>query len=206
MLKLFFAAGACSLASHIALEEAGATYETERVDLSKGQQRSPEYLRVNPEGRVPALVTDRGVLTQSPAILAFIAQSFPEAGLAPLDDPFAFADMQAFNVWLTSHVHIAYAHVFRPARFGDEAAAEAMKVKALETLSESFARVAERLGDGRAWVHGGFTISDPYLYVFERWAGRVGVALPEAAQAHMRRLDARPATRRALQAEGLTPV
>src|ERR687886_1496416 len=97
MLKLFYAVGTCALASHITLEEAGAEYETVRLDFAAGDQRKPEYLKVNPKGRVPALITDRGVLTETPAILAYIAQVFPKAKLAPLDDPFDFAQVQSFN-------------------------------------------------------------------------------------------------------------
>ena len=86
MLKLYYAPGTCALASHIALAEAGAPYTTEKVDFKTNQQNSPEYLGINPKGRVPSLVTDRGILTETPAMLAFIAQSFPQAKLAPLDD------------------------------------------------------------------------------------------------------------------------
>src|SRR3981081_2752597 len=97
MFKLYYAPGTCALASHIALEEAGATYTTERVDFKSNQPNSAEYLAVNARGRVPALVTDRCILTETPAMLAFIAQSFPQAKLAPLEDAFAFAQAQAFN-------------------------------------------------------------------------------------------------------------
>src|SRR6266404_6887852 len=100
MLKLFYGPNACSLSTHIALAEAGAQFEAIRLDLKAGDQRKPEYLAVNPKGRVPALATPRGVLTETPAILAFVAQSFPDARLAPLDDPFAFAEAQAFNSYL----------------------------------------------------------------------------------------------------------
>ena len=96
MFKLYYAPGTCALASHIALEEAGASYTAERLDFKNNQQTSPQYLAINPKGRVPALVTDRGTLTETPAILAFIAQSFPQARLVP-DDPFAFAQAQSFN-------------------------------------------------------------------------------------------------------------
>jgi hypothetical protein len=75
-----------SLASHIALEDAGAEYELRRIDFSKNEQQSPEYLRVNPKARVPALATPHGILTETPAILTFIAQTFPQAALAPLPD------------------------------------------------------------------------------------------------------------------------
>src|SRR5947209_2730325 len=97
MYKLYYAPGTCALASHIALEEAGADYSAVRLDFKANQQQSPEYLKVNPKGRVPALVTDKGVLTETPAILAYIAQTFPNAKLAPTDDAFAFAQAQAFN-------------------------------------------------------------------------------------------------------------
>jgi glutathione S-transferase len=102
MIKLFYASDTCSLASHIALEDAGADYSTARISFANDEQRKPEYLAINPKGRAPALVTDKGVLTETPAILAFIAQSFPQARLAPLDDPFGFAEVQAFNSYLCS--------------------------------------------------------------------------------------------------------
>ena len=86
MFKLYYAPGTCALASHIALEEVGAPYSAERLNFKNNQQNSPDYLRINPKGRVPALVTDGGVLTETPAILAFLAQSFPQAKLAPLSN------------------------------------------------------------------------------------------------------------------------
>jgi glutathione S-transferase len=113
MLTLYYAAHTCALASHIALEDAGADYELKRVDFGRTEQQSPAYLRINPKARVPALVTPRGVLTETPAILAYIAQTFSEAGLAPLDDPFAFAEVQAFNSYLCSTLHVAHAHGMR---------------------------------------------------------------------------------------------
>jgi glutathione S-transferase len=113
LIKFFYAPHTCALASHIALVDAGASYETVRLDFRKEDQRKPEYLSVNPKGRVPSLVTERGVLTETPAILAFIAQSFPAAKLAPLEDAFAFARVQAFNSYLCSTVHVAHAHRMR---------------------------------------------------------------------------------------------
>ena len=93
MFTFYYEVNTCSLAPHIALLEAGADYKAVRISFEGEQQRKPEYLAVNPKGRVPALVTDRGILTETPAILAFIAQSFPQAKLAPLSDPFAFAQV-----------------------------------------------------------------------------------------------------------------
>jgi glutathione S-transferase len=97
MFTLYYAVNTCSLATHIALEDAGADYELRRIDFARTEQQSPDYLKVNPKARVPALVTPSGILTETPAMLAFIAQSFLEAALAPLDDAFAFAEMQSFN-------------------------------------------------------------------------------------------------------------
>src|SRR5438105_13369399 len=91
MIKLYYAPHTCSLASHIALEEAGAEYSAVRIDFAKQEQRGEQYIAINPKGRVPAMATDRGILTETPAMLALIAQTFPRAGLAPVEDAFAFA-------------------------------------------------------------------------------------------------------------------
>ena len=117
MLKLYFTPETCALASHIALEQAGADYEVARVDFSTGEQRAPAYLKINPKGRVPALATEHGILTETPAILLFIAQTYPKSRLAPLDDPFALAQVQAFNSYLCSTVHVAHAHRMRGTRW-----------------------------------------------------------------------------------------
>src|SRR5512147_2967128 len=139
MLKLYYAPGTCALASHIALQEAGADYTAERLDFRANQQNSPEYLAINPKGRVPSLVTERGILTETPAMLAFIAQSFREAKLAPLDDAFAFAQVQAFNSYLCSTVHVAHAHKMRGYRWADDPAAiAAMKAKVPQSVGECF--------------------------------------------------------------------
>ena len=129
MLTLYYAAHTCSLATHIVLEEVGADYTTVRIDFAKTQQQSPDYLKINPKGRVPALITDRGILTETPAMLAFVAQSFPKAGLAPIDDPFGFARVQEFISYLCSTLHVAHAHRMRGHRWvdaGDTAAIAAM--------------------------------------------------------------------------------
>src|SRR5512143_2807152 len=123
MLKLFYGRGASSRASHITLEEVGAPFEPIRMNLKDGDQRTREYLALNPKGRVPTLVTERGPLTETPAILVYIAQLFPEAKLIPRDDPFALAQVQAFNSYLCSTVHVAHAHKQRGARWTDDPAA-----------------------------------------------------------------------------------
>jgi glutathione S-transferase len=206
MLKLFYAPGTCALACHIALEEAGADYELVRLNLKEAEQRQPEYLKLNPKGRVPALATDRGVLSENPAILAFIAQTHPDAGLAPIGDPFAFAEVQAFNGFLSSSVHPTFAHRFRPERYADgDEHRQAVQAKVPEALGGYFALIEQQLADGRPWVHGeAYTISDGYLVVFTRWLEKnfhaVARDLPKTL-AHRHRVEERPAVQRALEQE-----
>ena len=201
MLKLFHAGGSCSLASLIALEEAGADYELVVMDTAAGHQRKPEYLAVNPKGRVPALVTERGVLTETPAILAYIAQRWPQAGLAPLDDPYAFAQAQAFNSYLCSTVHVAHAHRHRGYRWADspEALAE-MTRKTPETMTACFQLIEDEMLAG-PWVLGeAYSVCDAYLFTLGGWLVRASVDIrqfPKVA-AHADRVAARPAVRKVL--------
>jgi glutathione S-transferase len=201
MLKLFYAPGSCALAPHIALEEVGAKYEAVPVDLRAKDQRKPEYLAINPKGRVPALVTDKGVLTENPAILAFVAQSFPQARLAPLDDAFAFAQVQAFNSYLCATVHVAHAHLNRGYRWADDAAAiAAMRKKAPQSIGECFELIEREMLAG-PWVMGErYTICDPYLFTLARWLEDDGVdtaPFPKVRD-HRQRMSDRPAVQVAL--------
>jgi glutathione S-transferase len=201
MLKLYYSPGSCALASHIALEEAGAAYTAERVDFKNNQQASPEYLAVNPKGRVPALVTDRGILTETPAILAFVAQSYPQAKLAPFDDPFALAQAQAFNSYLCSTVHVAHAHRGRGYRWADDEASYAdMKRKVPQTMGACFALIERNMLRG-PWVMGEtFTICDPYLFTIAQWLEGDGVdlsTLPRVSD-HREHMSERPAVRKVL--------
>lgn len=205
MWKLFYAPGACSRASHIALREAGADFEAVRVNTAGGEQREAAYLAVNPKGRVPTLITERGALTETPAILAFIAQSFPDKGLAPLDDPFAFAELQAFNSYLCATVHVAHAHKLRGYRWADDPAAIAeMKRKVPETVGACFTLIERELFKG-PWVLGErYSVADPYLFTLFQWIEGDGVdpaGFPKL-QDHARRMAERPAVRAALAAEG----
>lgn len=203
MLTLHTAPGSCSRASHIALEESGLDFEVRLLDFSKSEQREPDYLAINPKGRVPALATDQGVLTESPAILAYIAALAPAGALAPTD-PFAFARMQAFNLYLATTVHVAHAHGRRAARWSDDAAAQAsMAAKVTQNMRDGFALIENDLtGD---WVMGdAYTVADPYLFTFAAWLDSDGVDIADFpnVQAHFERMQARPAVIRALAAGG----
>jgi glutathione S-transferase len=205
-VKLYYAPHTCALASHIVLEQAGADYEAIRVDFKANAQRSPEYMKINPKARVPALVTDRGVLTETPAILAFVAQRYPQAHLAPLDDPFAFAQVQAFNSYLCSTVHVAHAHRVRGYRWvdgGDTAALDAMKKKVPQSVGECFELIEREMLAG-PWVMGDqYTICDPYLFTLAQWLEADGVdpaRLPKVAE-HRAKMTELPAVKQAIAAE-----
>ena len=207
MLTLYYAPGSCALASHIALLDAGAAYELKRVDTGGGEQQSPAYLALNPKGRVPALVTPQGNLTETPAILAFIAQSHPEAGLAPLEEPFAFAELQAFNSYRCSTVHVAHAHRMRGNRWADEPEAlAAMRKKVPETVSACFELINKQMLKG-PWVMGeAYTIADPYLFTLADWLERDDIdpaRFPRVLD-HRTRMAERPNTEKARAEQGAT--
>lgn len=176
MLTLYYAANTCALASHIALLDAGAKYELKRIDFATTEQQSPSYLAVNPKARVPALTTPRGILTETPSILAFIAQSFPAARLAPLDDPFAFAEVQSFNSYLCSTLHVAHAHRMRGHRWADDPASFAdMQRNVPRSVGACYELIESRLLRG-PWVMGdAYTIADPYLFTLAQWLELDGV-------------------------------
>ena len=203
MLKLYYAPNTCALASHIALEEAGAAYETVPLSFQTEDQKKPGYLVINAKARVPSLVTDRGVLTETPAILAFIAQSYPAAKLAPLE-PFAFARAQAFNSYLCSTVHVAHAHRVRGTRWVDDPAAiKEMQRKAPQAVGDAFALIERGMLEG-PWVMGSaYTICDAYLFTLAQWLEGDGVELSKLPRVleHRSRVAARPAAKKVIAME-----
>ncbi len=205
MLELYYAPDSCALATHIALEDAGADYRLHRVDFEKGEQRSAAFLAVNPKGRVPALVTARGILTESPAMLAFVAQSYPEAGLAPLDDAFAFARLQAVNCYLCATLHVAHAHRMRGHRWADAPEAiAAMRRKVPESVGACWAYLEAEAFAGPFVMGEAYSIADPYLFTFAQWMEADGVdpgRFPKVA-AHRERMRGRETVQAALRAEG----
>ena len=203
MLTFYYAPGTCALASHLALEFAGADYEPVRLDFKNNQQRSAGYLRLNPKGRVPALVTPQGVLTETPALLQFIAQTHPKSDLLPLDDAFQLAHANAFNSYLCSTVHVAHAHRVRGYRWADEPEAiEAMKKKVPQTMGDCFELIEQGMLQG-PWVLGErFSACDLYLFTISRWLDGDGVDVnrfPKVA-AHRERLHQHPIAVRVLEA------
>lgn len=205
MLKLYYSPGACALASHVALEESGAAYETVRIDLGKGEQKKPTYLAINPAGVTPALETERGVITQNAAILSFIAQTRPQQNLAPVGDPYRMARFNAFNGYLGSSLHPAMGRALfsRPALEG------AARTEAIEVVLDRLQLIEDGLLEG-TWVMGdAYTLSDGYLMVFERWARSAELLDPARfprLNGHLDRTQERPAVQRVLAAEGIEAV
>ena len=210
-MKLFYAPGACSLASHIALEEAGADFEAMRLDMSKAEQKSADYLQINPKGRVPALVDGALVVTENPAILRYVAVTHPGSALWP-SDPVGEARCAEWLAFLSSTVHPSYAHIRRAERYAstDEGKTDVVET-AKKATREIFAMVEEKLAkSGDAWAAGkAYSVVDPYLLVF--WTrGRGAVLGYDMAgdfplwTAHAGKMAARPAVSAAFEREGLT--
>lgn len=204
MYKFFYFPHSCSLASHIALEQSGADYEAIRIDLIANEQRQDEYLAINPKGRVPALVTPDGILTENPAILTFISQSFPRANLAPVDNPFKLGQVQSFNAFLSSTVHVAHAHGVRGYRWADdEDAIVEMKRKMPESLGDCFELIETTMFQG-PWVMGdNYSISDIYLFTIAQWLEADSVdptRFPKVLD-HRTRMREIPAVKKVLEAQ-----
>lgn len=201
MMKLYFSPGSCAFATHLALEEAEANYDAIKLNFKAGEHLTDEYLAINPKGRVPALVTDQGVLTETPALLVYIAQTFPAAGLIPKDNPFLLGKIQEFNSYLASTVHVAHAHKLRGHRWADEQSSfDDMKQKAPETMSACFKLIEEEMIEG-PWVLGDtYTICDAYLFTISRWLGGDGVNVSDFPKVknHMELMAARPAVQKIL--------
>jgi glutathione S-transferase len=197
------------MAAHIVLEETGAEYEGHPINILLGENRTEEFLKINPKGFIPVLSTDEGLISESPAILLYLAQTFPEAGLLPSNDPFGIAKVTSFNTFLASAVHTTYRHISRPRLFAEgEEAHRALLAKVPEMLAQYFGMVEEALSHGKDWIFGDrYSVSDAYLFVYSSylfWKGDRGDPrkFPRVL-AHRQRVLARDATRRALDAEGI---
>ena len=201
-LTLFYAPKTCALATRIALNEAGADYQLQYVDFSQNAQRSAEYLALNPLGRVPALRLEDGtVLTESPALLTYVAQRFASTHLAPTDMQ-QFAHMQSFLSFMASTVHVGHAHRYRGIRWADdEAAIASMKAKVASNMAQYFALIEEHWLTRGPWIMGeSFTVADAYLFTMSGWLESDGVDInhfPRVAD-HYQRMLLRPSVRAAL--------
>lgn len=192
MMKLYFSNGSCSLSTHIALEEAGATFEAHRLNLREGEQKRPEYLQINPKGKVPALVVDGGVITEVPAVLSYIADTHPQAKLLAPPGELARAKAQEWMAWCASTVHRDMGPLFR-----DRDNVEQRKVAQAD------------LDNYDAWLKGTYVLGDTfsaadcYTPVFTLWTLHFGLTLGPRMRASAKALMERPGVQRALAAHQL---
>ena len=202
MLTLYYAPGACSLAAHIVLEEGGEKYEAKKMDLSKGEQRTPEYMKIHPLGRVPALLLhDGSPLTENTAILPFLGKRF---GLWP-KDPVKEARTLSLIGFFAATVHPANGHIGRTERYTDEKAAfPGIQAKAKQSYAEYMKQI-DAMYAGREWLSDSYSVLDPYAFIFYFWHHRRGEPVAELKHytAAKDRMLARPAVQRVLADEGL---
>ena len=201
MLIFYYAKNSAAYAPHILLEDIGVDYQAIQIDFKTSEQRSLTYLEINPKGRVPALITEKGTLTETPAILAYLAQIFPKLNLAPTD-PFDFAIAQAFNSYMASTIHVAHAHKHRGTRWADdEAAHESMRVKVAENMYECAGMIEKHYFKGPYVLGDEFSFCDPYLALITRWLRDDGVDLEQfsAIKAHDVLMRQRPSMQHVLK-------
>ena len=202
MLKFYYAPGACSLATHIGLEESGAKFESQQIAFAKNEQKTSEYLKVNPRGRVPALVVDEGTIVENTAILEYVAGKFAPQ-LMP-KDPVQRARAISLMAWFSNNVHPAFTHIGRPERFAtDTSTHENLKATGRENFHAALKEIDGLLA-GKQWIMGDqFTVVDGYALVFYGWGKRIGLPVEELKNytAWKERMLARPAVKRVLERE-----
>jgi glutathione S-transferase len=200
VLKLYYAPGACSLAAHIVLEESGEKYAVQRVDLAKGEQRTEAYLKIHPQGRVPALQLDSGEnLTENTAILPYLGKRF---GLWP-SEPLSEARALSLIGLFAASVHPAHAHISRPERYASDRAVFANLQETGRSSFYGYLEEIDRMLSGREWLSDQYSVLDPYALTFYAWGLRR--ELPVATLKHYGtfkdRMLARPAVKRVLDDE-----
>jgi glutathione S-transferase len=198
-LKLYYAPGACSLAPHIALREAGIPFELKKVDLKAKQVDGADFRQVNSKGYVPALDTGDGVLTEVPVVLQYIADQKPGSGLAPAPGDKARYKLQELLSFITSELHKGFGNYFNPAMN------DPWRQAVTDRLGTRLDWLAKQL-DGKAYLMGDkFTVADAYLFTILNWAGPTKFDLskwPTITDYH-KRVGARPKVQEAMKAEGL---
>ena len=200
-MKLYYAPGACSLAAHIALEEAGLAYQLAKVDLgTKSIKGGGDYRAVNEKGSVPALeLDDGGVLTENAVVLQYIADQNPGAALAPQPGTFARYRLAEWLNFIATEIHKGFGPLWNPEN------PDAVKDAARAAIAKRFDYAGKRLASTPYLMGDTFTVADAYLYVMLTWTGKLGVDLAKwpMLAAYQARIAARPAVQRARAGEGL---
>lgn len=201
-LTLAYCPVACSLVPYVLLTEAGATFETRNVNLARNEHQHPDYLRINPKAKVPALIIDGEPLTENVAIQLWIARQFPDARLMPAD-PMDYFRAVSVMAWCASGIHPKITQSARPERFCS-LAGSADDVRALGTqgLREQLV-IADSMLAGRDWFFDAFGCADAYFYWCFRRAGMFDVDLSALAHchAHRQRMEQRPSVQALLAYE-----
>lgn len=207
-LALYYSPGSCSLAPHIVLNEIGEPFELRKFATADRANYSPEYLAVNPKGRIPALQIDGFILTEVPAILAFLGRRFPQAGLYPPERSEAEARCLELLAWSSNTVHVAFAQLFRPERFvPDERSYPPVKESGRANYERCLADIEKRLQHQEYSLGAQFSVVDPFWLVFYRWGMRSGYEMRSrfpAYTAFAERLCRRPSVERALATEEIS--
>ncbi|MEY4979315.1 MAG: hypothetical protein RLZZ352_1585 [Pseudomonadota bacterium] len=205
-LKLYFAPGACSFVPHSMLELAGAAFEPISVKLHKGEQRSAEYLALNPRGQVPVLVDGGDVITQIVAIVLHLDSRFPDAGILPASGLARTRALQTL-AWMNNTVHPTFTHVFMPQKFTDDAAAQqAIRSFAAARYRELIAEIEALATQAAPWLTGAQPGAlDAYALTLLRWGGYAGINPTDfpATWDLSQRFAALPAVARAVERERL---
>lgn len=200
---LYTVPGSCGFASQVALEISGADYEV-RLAPREGGKTAPSFYEINPKGRVPALITDAGMLTETPAILSYVAQTQPQADLAPFSDPWLFAQLNSFCAYLCATVHVAHAHGHRGYRWASQQSSFLdMTSMVPSNMTACFELIESDMLQG-PWVLGDkLSVCDIYLLAIARWLERDKVDTTNLPQVldHRARMLELPAVKRALKAE-----
>lgn len=180
MLKLYFSPGTIAVAVAITLEEAGLAYEPVKVDFAAAEQTKPAYLALNPKGRVPALLTGDGtILTETGALLDYIAALAPQSGLVP-DDPLLAAHMRGVMYYIASTMHVAHAHKMRGHRWADQQSSfDDMTAKVPQTMAACAEYVQSDCLRGDFVTGDTLSLADPYLFVVCNWLQGDGVAVSD---------------------------
>ncbi len=206
---LYYSRGACSWAPHIVLEELGVPFEARRVDATKGENRTPDYLKLHPRAHVPVLVQGDFVLTEAAAILFYLADTHPAAKLIPAAGTHDRARAQEWAGFLAATVHVAFRNTFRPERVTDDPAGfPGIKSLNRSALQRFYAETDSRL-TGRSFAVGdSYSVIDPYLLVMHRWGHRIELDMTPypAWNTHAAAVAARPAVQRAMATEEITPT
>ncbi len=188
-------------ATHIALAESGLEFAFVNIDMANKQQQSSEYLKINPKARVPSLIVDGNILTETPAILFYLAQLAPESSIALPESALAQANIQSFNSYLCSTVHVAHAHKMRGSRWSDDSVVHQKLSKYVPTSMGLCMTLIENEMMQGPWVHGEkFSISDPYLFAISLWLEGDGVTISDypLIAAHHKLMLERPAVKQVL--------